>query len=115
MQLAPTTEIFNKAVYLFFKKWKKEKKFLEYFQSEWVTCHSNWFEGVAYNVPSTNNCLEAFNSVIKKEVTFRERLPISRVLQTAKTTVENWWLEFDNESLKRDAKSTKKDEEEGLN
>jgi hypothetical protein len=66
-QLSSSPEIFEKAVELFKKKWNTEQAFLNYFEREWLSDNSNWYEGVGVcNVPSTNNALEAFNKVIKR-------------------------------------------------
>lgn len=82
LQLPPSI----KAAAVFVKKWnqKKQKTFTDYFKSEWLDNNCNWYEGIADDTPSTNNALEAFNSVIKKEETFREKLPLSRFLVIAK-------------------------------
>ena len=62
----------------------------------WLTTHRNWYEGVASYTPSTNNALESVILVLKKKDTFRERLPLSRFLTVAKTTVEKLSNEFKN-------------------
>lgn len=82
LQLCPNEVIFNKALTLFKKKWnttKKENQFIEYMDTQWLSTHRNWYEGAAPFTPSTNNSLESFNLVIKKEITFRERshFPVS--------------------------------------
>lgn len=89
LAIVSSKEIFDKAVPLFIKKWifKKQKPFIDFMNNEWFNTHENWFEGVAYDCPSTNNALESFNLVIKKENTFRERLP-ARFLQVAKKSIE---------------------------
>jgi hypothetical protein len=71
LQLSSSKEVFDKAAALFVKKWmsKKQKEFVIYFKREWVDSHTNWYEGVGHFTPSTNNCLEAFNLVLKKEET----------------------------------------------
>lgn len=96
LQQCPNEVIFNKAVTLFRKKWKKEDKFIEYMDAQWLSTHRNWYEGAALFTPSTNNALESFNLVIKKEITFRERLPLSRFLNVAKTAVETWSSQYKN-------------------
>ena len=55
-----------------------------------------WYEGAAYQTPSTNNSLESFNLVIKKEETFRERLPLARFLELMLKSVEKWSKEYKN-------------------
>lgn len=100
LQLASSTEIFDKASRLFIKKWnsKGEKSMVKYMNDEWFTSHRNWYEGIAHFTPSTNNALEAFNGVIKKEETFRERIPLSAFLTVAYEAVEKWSKEFTNGS-----------------
>ena len=92
LQLSSSTEIFDKAKELFIKKWntKKQKDFINYMQEIRFSTHHNWYEGTANNTPSQNNALESHNLVIKKEDTFRERIPLSRFLQQCLETVEKW-------------------------
>lgn len=40
--------------------------------------HKNWFEGAAEFVPSHNNGVESHNSNIKRNYTFRKRLPLNQ-------------------------------------
>jgi hypothetical protein len=55
-----------KASNLFTKKWnKKEPKFIEYFQNEWLNSHDGWYEGIKHLTPSTNNGLESNNRAIQ--------------------------------------------------
>ncbi|CAF4089063.1 unnamed protein product, partial [Rotaria sordida] len=91
LQTAQNERIFIKASNLFVKKWlKKQPRFIEYFQNEWLTTHNEWYEGVGHFTPSTNNALEATNNVIKKENTLRERLLLSRFKVLAFEIVEKW-------------------------
>ncbi|CAF3306315.1 unnamed protein product [Rotaria sp. Silwood2] len=91
LQLAQCERIFTKASNLFIKKWnKKEPKFIEYFQNEWLYSHNGWYEGIKHLTPSTNNGLESNNRVIKDENTFRERLPLSRFKILTLEIVEKW-------------------------
>lgn len=46
---------------------------MTYFSKTWVENNSNWFEGFAPFVPSTNNAVESFNNQIKSNFIFRER------------------------------------------
>ena len=76
LQLSSNPEIFAKAKQLFIKKWgaqKKQKEFLKYMNEQWFRTHETWYEGAALLVPSTNNALESFNLVVKREETLRER------------------------------------------
>ena len=76
MQLSPTLEVFKKFVAhiksQFPVDYEKSKIYLEKI--------TNWYEGF-YNEPSTNNSLEAFNAVIKRQYTMRERLPLNSYLK----------------------------------
>lgn len=59
MNLAPTSEIFQMMSKLFLDKWQGiEPDLTEYFESEWLGSHCNWFESAAIYSPSTNNNLE---------------------------------------------------------
>jgi hypothetical protein len=69
-------------------------------KSMWLSTHQNWNEGIAHNTPSQNNGLESWNLVIKKEGTFRERMPLSAFLQQCIDSVVKWskqYLNNDNE------------------
>jgi hypothetical protein len=91
LQLAQNERVFLKASNLFVTKWvKKQPRFIEYFQNEWLATHNEWYEGVGHFTPSTKNGLEATNNVIKKENTLRERLPLSRFKVLAFEIVEKW-------------------------
>lgn len=83
IHLSSSRKIFNYATKLFIKKWKKRgcPEFCAYLKKKWIDKNSNWFEGVASYTPSTNNGLEAYNNVIKKFETFRERLPFGRFVK----------------------------------
>jgi hypothetical protein len=66
IQLAQSERMFTKASNLFTKKWnKKEPKFIEYFQNEWLNSHDGWYEGIKHLTPSTNNGLESNNRAIQ--------------------------------------------------
>lgn len=74
LQLCPSREAFDAATKLFVKKWvRKEKPFTDYFGLNWVTKNGDWFEGVRFFTPSTNNALESFNDKLKKDFDFRGR------------------------------------------
>lgn len=94
LQLSASKDIFTKASYCFIKKWNnKYKEFIQYFSSQWLTEENqlcNWYEGVAYSVPSTNNALEAFNKIIKDEDTFREREPLARFKFKMFEMIKRW-------------------------
>lgn len=81
MQLAPSPSAFGVMSKLFITKWQDiEPNFVSYFQQQWLGTHVNWYEGEAHYTPSTNNALESHNSVIKKKITFRRRLPLEEFL-----------------------------------
>ncbi len=90
LQLAANPVIFNKAKAAFIKKWtqKKEKEFVAYMSEMWFSSHQTWYEGARLRTPSTNNALESFNLVIKKEHTLRERLPLPRFFELCLQAVE---------------------------
>lgn len=49
-------------------------EFLLYFKNTWLGRNRSFYEGFAPGVPSTNNALESFNGMLKKDVTDRELL-----------------------------------------
>lgn len=105
LQVATSTAQFNVAVKCFITKWSQDddvKEFIQFFQEEYVDQRANWYEGAALGYPSTNNALEATNSTIKKEFTFRERLPLKQFIETAEEIVRRWSVERnpDDESAK---------------
>ena len=103
LQSSQSQQIFRKASSLFLRKWKKNSsvqvvEFILYFEDEWSIKRPNWYEGAAAGVPSSNNGIEATNSVIKKENTMRERLSVGQFLGCTTEMVKQW-------SLRRDPKS----------
>ena len=82
---------FSKASELFIKKWRGvSSDFTEYFQQNWITKHSKWYEGAAVGRPSTNNALEATNRVIKMEHTLRKRLPVGQFMNGVGDLIRKW-------------------------
>lgn len=83
MHLAPNKSTFNMMSKLFCDKWiELESNFVAYFKKEWLTTHSNWFEGASDYTPSSNNALESHNAVIKRKITLRRRLPMNEFLKS---------------------------------
>lgn len=77
LQLSPSTAAFEEGVELFFDKWAVvEPTFCGYLDKIWIKKNESWYEGYCLGVPSTNNALESFNNVIKRNYTFRKRLDI---------------------------------------
>lgn len=57
--MASSEENFKIMSQLFLKKYKEsEPEFVDYFQSQWLGEHCNWYEAAAVYTPSTNNNLE---------------------------------------------------------
>lgn len=95
MQLAQNTSIFEMMSELFLKKWQvEEPDFVRYFKKEWLGEACNWYEGAAEYTPSTNNALESYNSLIKRLITLRRRLPLREFLNTMKSMPANISKEF---------------------
>lgn len=76
LQLCGGTSTFLAAACLFIKKWQKSTPDL-IFKVLWLDKNYARYKG-----PSTNNGLEATNSVIKKENTLRERLPDGQLVNS---------------------------------
>ncbi|KAI2810354.1 hypothetical protein BLOT_001514 [Blomia tropicalis] len=93
LQLATSPIIFQGASKYFLTKWRKYEEaqsFIKYFENEYLLQRNNWFEGAATGFPSTNNSLEATISMIKKEFTLRERLPLDKFFKTAGLIIKRW-------------------------
>lgn len=68
LQQAPDKSTFSFMSKLFCEEWTPvEAEFVEYFKTQWLGVHCNWFEGAAMYAPSTNNAQESVNGVIKKK------------------------------------------------
>jgi len=59
-------------------------------EKNWLSTHENWHEGVGHLLPSSNNALESFNLVFKKEETLRERMPLGRFLNQYIVSANRW-------------------------
>lgn len=78
MHNASSKKEFNDLAALFLKRWeKKEPEFIKYFEKQWLGSHKNWFAAASVYDPAHNNNIEGYNGVIKRTITFRERLPLS--------------------------------------
>jgi hypothetical protein len=67
----------------------KESIFIEYFENEWLSLYSGWYEGHT-DGPSTNNALEVFHRVIKCEETNRERLKMDDFTKVLFNMLQGW-------------------------
>lgn len=95
LQVSPDAETFAEGVKLFIKKYKdSEREFIDYMNKIWFTTHSTWFEGAADRLPSTNNGLESFNNVIKREETLRERMPVGQFSNQCLISVSRWSKQY---------------------
>lgn len=100
LQLSQNEEAFNKGVLMFHKKWSKsQKEFVDYLEQIWFSTHPGWYEGFADGIPSTNNALESFNSVIKKEETLRERMPLSQYLPLCLASAQRWSKQYESKTI----------------
>lgn len=69
IQLSRSQQEFDAACNLFRAKWEKinaAQEFIQYFFAEYVYKNCNWFEGIAFGKPKTNNAIEATNNTKKK-------------------------------------------------
>lgn len=90
MHICTSSEMFNLAAEAFIEKWQSENDFVKYFKDQWLILNKNWYLGVHFGSPATNNGLESFNRIIKDEYTLRERLPLSFFLNVADEMVSTW-------------------------
>lgn len=97
IQLAANRNTFDLMTKLFCEKWKDiDLDFVDYFKSQWLGTHRNWYEGAAIYTPSTNNALESHNSVIKRKITLRRRLPLNQFLMALEQLTEGYSNQFSN-------------------
>lgn len=70
--------IFDIGCNLFLEKWKTlEPEFEMNFRNVYVENNQNWYAGVLFQAPLTNNCLEAFNRSFKLHQTHYKRQNLS--------------------------------------
>lgn len=75
--------VFSHALQLFLAKWKSiEPAFCDYFQSEWIQKHPNWYAAANLLALNTNNGTEGVNSSIKSVHTMRQRLVLTMFKET---------------------------------
>ncbi|OAF70833.1 hypothetical protein A3Q56_01442 [Intoshia linei] len=89
LQISSSIDIYNVAKNLFLTKWNQYTKFCQYFIKQWI-CKS-WYESAVLNIPSTNNSLEATNDVIKRPMTFRERIPLNQFFSVIYKDILSIW------------------------
>lgn len=96
LQLAPTNKYFSNAVKFFIEKYEEsEPDFCDYFAQEWVSKNKFWFEGARHYTPSTNNCVEAFNSVLKRDYTHRKRASLAAFKVNLKNIVQSLSVKYE--------------------
>lgn len=78
---------------------ERAKRFLTYFEKEWLSKNPNWYLGAAKLSPATNNALESFSRIIKYQNTLRKRIPLSRFLVVAEEMVNSWSQEAIEENF----------------
>lgn len=95
LQISSDEKIFTKAISLFVKKYQDNASdFIDYLNQMWFSSHRNWFEGASINIPSTNNALESFNLVIKREETLRERMPMGQFVNQCLASASRWSTQY---------------------
>lgn len=111
LQEAQSEKIFKRAMNLFINKYQKDQpKFIDYMNLQWFNTHNLWYEGASKNLPSTNNCLESFNNVIKNEETLHYRAQMADFFPKIISAINNWSLNyfFKNKEFKKEPEITKK-------
>lgn len=97
LQLSQSQEVFQYAAELFIKKWKPQySEFVKYFERQYVEQHNQWFEGVAYGVPSTNVAQESTHAKIKQTFTGNRRTSMAEMVRMCSDIVRNWSMDLKN-------------------
>lgn len=89
LHFAPSKSAFSKAQNLFIHKYSNEENFCNYFKRIWLDKNFEWFESIKHFTPSTNNGVEGFNSVLKRDFSFRKRLSVAKFTDLMKEVVES--------------------------
>ena len=84
IQLSPTKDFFRASVEILKRDFPEDCEKVKNYLENVI----NWYEGF-YSGPSTNNAIEAFHAVIKRQYTLRNRLPIADFLQTMLTMMSS--------------------------
>lgn len=89
--------IFDIGCNLFLEKWKTlEPEFEMNFRNVYVENNQNWYAGVLFQAPLTNNCLEAFNRSFKLHQTHYKRQNLSVFKDSMLTFIHQRSLEYVN-------------------
>lgn len=84
LQIASDKEIFDNGWMLLKAKLaKKEAQFIKYFEANHITMNCNWHEGASDHTPSSNNCNETFNRLLKQDQTHYLRKPVNQFMISA--------------------------------
>lgn len=95
LQLAHDKATFVVGWKSFETKWmKREPLFVEYFKKTHINSNGNWYEGYAHRTPSTNNCLETFNRLLKQQQMASLRKPLNQFMVHALTIVRQRSREY---------------------
>lgn len=95
LQLVHNGDLFNTGWKLLAKKWKdKEPDFIQYFEDVYIKTFSNWYEGYSNRTPSTNNCCEVFNRLLKQQQMLSTKQPLNQFLHHALTIVQQRSKEY---------------------
>lgn len=78
-----------------FKEWRKKNdrkidEFIQYFREQWSSKRSSRYERAVLAYPSTDNGMDAINSIIKSEHTLRGRLPAGQFFCNVVLLIANW-------------------------
>lgn len=101
---------FEKLAEMFLEKHRaKYPEFIHYFEDSWILTHPNWHFGASKSAPNTNNSLESFNRSLKRDVTFRTKLPVKQFLTCLFNWVKKWGDDYESgrKSFKREAHISK--------
>lgn len=93
LQTCKSEEVFKIGAELFIKKWEANenvKQFISYFKKNWLDQNECWYEGAAVGYPSTNNGIEAINSVLKNKHIFGEQYPVDLFLSSLNNIIDSW-------------------------
>lgn len=111
-------EKFDQGCELFIIKWKDIAPiFIKYFIDYWIKRNQNWYTGVCFRVPSTNNGLESMNGSLKIHHTHFQVVGLSVFKLQLMDIVKNRSMEYakDKKPFQSQVTITKKMMDDGTN
>ena len=103
LQLSYNSSLFKITSKLFLDKWYNFfgfKSINDYVSKSFFNKFCNWYEGFSNFTPSTNNCLEAFNNIIKRDYLFYNKKYFLEIIPILSEIINNYSNKYINFNYK---------------